>query len=648
MRRPLNLGVIEDRDNLGPWLERLRGGPLAIDTETTGVNWMTDRVGGLCLAARESAVYVCRDALGPAVRWLADEVKRERTLYFHNAKFDLHHLRGTFGLHIRYPVDDSMLASFLLDNRGAPTPSGWFAGNGLKELATAYVDPEAHEAEERLREAVIAAGGRRGKKGDNSYKADVLMAPPRIVGEYGALDAWYTLELGRQFVQRIDHWVQPDDFPPLRSLYDTERWLCLALVDMEARGIRVDPAFFEDWKEKLVVQKAEIKEELIRLAGRDINWNSAPQLRELLYTELEIPVDRWTEGGKKPKKDGTTSPPSPSTDEVALTKLKHPIGAVLLRYREVDKQLGTYAEGLLDAIWPDGKIHCNFKADGARTGRLSCSKPNLQQVPRESGARSGFVPEDGLVLRFADYSQVEMRFAAHMSNDPVLVGGFRDDPNFDTHAATAMKMWGLREQPSKQQRKFAKIMNFAMLYGAGVDKITSQLVSMLTRKEARASVREFGHTLAAGEQPHRALAELLRERYFAEFATIKKAKYVAESDFERRGYTINEFGRLRFMEPREKYKALNSVIQGSAADLAKRGIVNLYRELQRKDGSIALLLQIHDEAVYLSEGDPAVDKRVLELLADHDGFGVPMIADVSGSSKNWQDKLSIDFSEEAA
>src|SRR5690606_24383151 len=133
----------------------------------------------------------------------------------------------------------------------------------------------------------------------------------------------------------------------------------------------------------------------------------------------------------------------PSTDEVSLLNLDHPIGAELLKLRDVDKQLSTYAEGLLNAIWDDGRIHCTFRQTRARARRLACANPNLQQGPREPGARKGFTPDEGLEFRFADYSQVEMRFAAHLSNDPALVDGVLHNPDIDTHAATAKRMYGL-------------------------------------------------------------------------------------------------------------------------------------------------------------------------------------------------------------
>lgn len=631
MRRPRNLGIIEHRELLSPWLERLRPGKLAWDTETTGLNWITDRVGGLCLAAGDTAVYACKDALGPATRWFSDQVRAGRPMVTHHGKFDSHMMRGTFGLYIMRPMDDTMLASFLLDNRGALL-RGKYSGNGLKPLAAAFVDPDAEAAEDRLREAVVKAGGSRKQ---DEWKGDILLAPTDIVGEYGALDAWYTLQLDHQFQLRIDHWPQPPGYPSLRSLYENEKWLTVALVDMEHRGILVDVDFFERWREEGRKRRELVLAELLDIAGEDINWNSTPQLRNLIYNKLGERPTRWTDGGKK-------NNPQPSTDEVALTQLTHPIGQALLRYRGVDKEVTAYGDNLLGHVWADGRIHPNFKQDGARTGRLSCTQPNLQQQARDSGVRRGFIPDPGTVFRFPDYSQMEMRLAAHFANDPVLIHGFKHDPGFDVHAATASKMYSVAK-PSKKQRKSAKIFNFATLFGAGVAKITTQLVALLTMQEAKRALRELDYVPDAGEPAHRSLATLLRQRYFEEFPGIKRAKYTASDEFEEHGYVINAFGRHRFMEENEGYKAFNTVIQGSAADLVKRALVAVYRELQQGEGSLALLLQIHDELVYLSDGDPKTDRRVVELMNDNDNFRVPMISDMSGSSTNWQEKVNIEL-----
>lgn len=639
MRTALNEGIIGHRDDLGRWLERLgTSGMLAVDAEFTGFNWSRDRIGGLCLAAGQTAIYAYGDAMGPAIHWLSDQVKRERMLVFHHAKGDLHQLRGTFGLHVAYPVHDTYTMSFLLDNRGAlgQISRHRLKGDGpheLKSLASVFVDPRARESENDLKEAVITAGGRRGTKDpEKGWKADVLMAPPEIVGRYGLRDAWYTLELGRQFIPRIRCWNQPDEsYPSLWSLYDTERWLTLALRDMEEHGIRVDLDFLENWRRELEIKLKRSRRELAKIAGIEINWNSAPQLQKLIFEDLGVKPERFTKTN------------APSTDEVALLNMDHPIGAALLRYREDDKQHGTYARGLIEAAhrWFDHRIRCTFKQTGARTGRLSCEKPNLQQQTRESGVRRAFIPDEGLEFRFADYSQVEMRFAAHASNDPTLVHGFINDPDFDTHAATARKMYGLRTDPTPQQRKFAKIMNFAMLFGAGEDKVTSQLISMLELPEAKRALREFGHRASPGENPYRSLAQLLRQRYFREFPNVREAKRLEEKRTESRGFAMNVFGRHRYLDEDEVYKAFNTLIQGSAADQAKRGLVKMYRELQMGEGSIKLLLQIHDEVVYLSDGDPVTDRKVLELLNEPGRFRIPVIADMKGSKISWQDKVGV-------
>lgn len=628
MRHPDNLAVLERRDELAPWLERLQRGKLAVDTETTGLTWDRDRVGGISFAAGRTAIYACRNALGGAVEWLHDQVRAQRPLVFHSAKSDLHWLRGTFGLRVPYPVDDTLVQSFLVDNRGAypddrnPKRKG---RHELKALAWYYVDPDARRHEERLHDAIKAAGGR--------GMGDVLMAPRSIVGRYAAYDAWYTLQLDLTMTERIRNWIQPGPYPTLRSLYETERWLVLALRDMEERGIMTDQDFLERWRDKLARRLKRTKRELIEIAGRDINWNSAPQLRELLYEKLRIPIGRLTDGGKSGVR-------MPSTDEVTLKKMSHPIGAALLRFRDDGKQHGTYALGLLAAIKADGAIHPRFKQTGAETGRMSCEDPNLQQQTRESGVRAAFHARKGRVLRFADYSQVEMRFGAHFANEPTLIQGFLDDPDFDTHRATAIKMYGVKE-PTKQQRKFGKIMNFTLIFGGGEDKVTEQLIAMLSVKEAAAGCGDFHYKPAKSESPHRALAQLLRQRYFDELPAMRRAVREESQLAEERGYVMNAHGRHRFLVDEKWYKAFNTKVQGTAGDEAKRGLVAMYRNLELGEGTIALLLQVHDEAIYESDGDPKTDRRVLELLKDETSYKVPIIADVSGSKTTWQAKEKI-------
>ena len=617
MERPRYLNVQKTTDGLDTWLSRLHriGGTLAVDTETSGLNWSVDRVGGISFAAGDTAIYCCKDALGPAAHWLGREIVKQRTLVMQNGKFDMHFLRETFGLNITYPIHDTLIQSFLLDNRGVP-------GHHLKDMAAVYVDPNAHDPKKEMIAALKA------KLGRWATESEMLLAPMKYIGKYAALDAWYTLQLHYQYIRRIHNWPQPPGtYPPLTELYDTERWLQLALRDMEQRGIRVRREFLEKWREELRIKLKKTRKDLIRIAGKEINWNSAPQVGELLFKKLKIPVITRTKAG------------APSTAKFVLKQVTHPIGQALLDYREDSKQYVAYAQNLLESIRADGAIHPDFRQTGARTGRLSCANPNLQQQTRDSSVRKAYIPRKGLVLRFADYSQIEMRFAAILAKEPMMIRGFNSDPDFDTHAATAKVMYHVKK-PTSGQRFQAKTINFTTLFGGGENQVTETLTEMLTVAECIEGLREFRYRVRGSENPFRALAKLIRQRYFAMLPAMLGATKLAEQIAERRGFTTNLFGRHRYLEGNRWYSAFNSEVQGAAADQAKKGIVALYRELQLGTGEIALMLQIHDEAVYESAGDPRTDRRVLELLRN-DSFTVPIIADISGSAVSWQDKVKI-------
>lgn len=627
MERPRKMYQVRGPDGLDEVLARLHHGVLAVDTETTGLDWKKDLVGSINLAAGDTAIFAHGNALKPVVRWLHRQIKNRRKLVFHNAKYDMHLMRETFGLHIPYPVHDTMIMSHLLDNRGAPGRfRGGHGGHKLKLLTKTYVDPSAEEPEKELMRAIKErTGNKKQNKGDWIVLMDT--EDEDLVVKYSALDPWYTLQLYEQFIERIRHWPQPEGYPPLMKLYQTERWLTLCLRDMEERGFKANRPFLEQWQQELAVALRKSRRRLEKLAGKEINWNSTPQLRVLLYEDMGLSTERMN----KKKTDL-------STDKMALVKLPHPIGAELLQYRKLAKQHGTFATGLLNALTANNTLHTNFNQN-VDTGRMSSYDPNLQQEDRTSGVRKAFVPRKGLELRFADYSQVEMRYAVHVAQEEMLIKGFNEDPDFDMHQATAIQMYG-RPDPLPHQRKYAKDMNFATIYGSGEDKTTEMLMERISVKEAVQSCRELGYRPSFAESPHRALAKLLRARYKEVIPRMKKTAREEEQICKRRGFTMTLYGRHRYLDENEAYKAFNTKIQGSAADAAKRGLVNVYREMQLGTGELALLVQVHDEIIYETEGDKRVDRRVLELLSD-DSFSIPIVADMSGSKISWQDKEKI-------
>lgn len=640
--RPDHLYFVRGPDGIDNVFERLNHGILAVDTETSGLDWWFDRVGGICLAAGRTAAFFYQDALRPAAQYVRYQVKKMRELVFHNGKFDMHMMRSTFGIHIDYPVHDTTLSSFLVDNRGVHAFRMFGEKpHGLKQLAQAYLDPNAQDPEKEMKEAIRRRVGT-GVTKDN-YKG---MWPVLIGTEdeylatlYGALDPWYTLKLHELFMERLVNWIQPsrseDPYPSLLSLYENERWLLIALRDMEERGIMMDQPFLEQWRRSLSKNLQTSRDKLHKIAGRHVdvgefNWNSPKQLQDLLFNKLRLKPITATKTGY-------------STAEATLKRLGHPICEALLKYREDEKQHGTYAVGLINAIKPDGAIHTSFNQN-VRTGRMSSRNPNLQQQTRESGVRRAYKPRKGLVLRFADYSQAEMRFAAHSSREPFLVDRFNNDPTFDVHAGTAQRMFGV-QVPTKQQRKFAKIINFTTLYGGGLTQVMEKLIELMTYSECLEGLREFGYRLKPGENAFRALATLIRERYFKMLPAMRKITYARADLAEQREFTINEYGRHRYFDPGDTrwYAAFNSETQGNAVDQAKRGLVKVYRNLQLRDGVVAILLQIHDEMVYESDGDPITDRRVLRLSNELKRFRVPIVAEISGSDTNWQDKKKVEL-----
>lgn len=638
MRGQPEIIVVRTKDGLDDVFARLQKGTLGVDTETSGLKWWKERVGAINLAAGNVAVCAIQDALGPAARYLSHQVKHRRSLAFHNAKFDMHHLRATFGLHIPYIVHDTAVESFLVDNRGA-NAFGWRtkAKHSLKPLSEVYLDPNAQDHEKDM----MAAIKRRGGKDKGDWAILLNTEDEHLFTKYSALDPWYTLELHKQFFRRIIHWTQPSSkYPSLQSVYEREQWMILALRDMEERGICASHKFLDDWRVQLGGQDGRGGElgkcfETLAKAtkgarlARDINWNSVPQVQALLY--------------KRRPDGGLGLGGGPGTDAVTLLNLAHPVGAALIKYRETFKQWSSYANSLLEALTPQGTIHCSFRSSGADTHRTSCAEPNLQQQTRISGVRKAYHPRKGLEFRFADYEQVEMRFAGHFANEPFLINGFNNVPDFDPHKALAVQMFGKLFDPKSQHRKYAKITNFTKLFGGGEGKVTEQLINLVEEQEAIEGCRVMKASIEPGISPWRALARAVIERANTLMPGLPRTIRETAAQAESRGFMMNAFGAHRFFDDGDErwYAAFNTLVQGTAGIKAKEGLVAVYRERQLLHGDLACLLLIHDEIVYETEGDPKTDAAVLELMEDHTSYKVPITADINAGPKNWQDKVKL-------
>ncbi len=374
--------------------------------------------------------------------------------------------------------------------------------------------------------------------------------------------------------------------------YEIEEPLIFLLSKMEERGITIDREYLEhllkDYDKKLSSTTNDIHE----IAGEKFNISSPKQLREILYDKLNL----------KPTKKGKTGP---STDEESLQKLKHlhPIAEQLLRFRELSKIKSTYIEGLLKNISSDGKIHTSFNQAVTQTGRLSCSKPNLQNIPIRSDLgkqiRAVFIPSKGYIFISADYSQIELRILAHLSKDENLIEGFKNDR--DIHRHTASLIFETAEKNvTPEMRSVAKTVNFGIIYGISPYGLSKQL--NISIEEATDFIDAYFKLYPGVKKYIRREIKKARKSNSTE-TLFKRIRYIPEinSDIA----NVSEFG---------ERIAINTPIQGSAADLIKKVMLKTQANLEKEQVGARLLLQIHDELLY--EVKEEESKKAYDIIKD--------------------------------
>ena len=390
--------------------------------------------------------------------------------------------------------------------------------------------------------------------------------------------------------------------------HDMELPLVGVLARMEVAGIAVDRPYLESLGQSLREQLAILEGEIHAAAGEPFNINSTLQLRKVLFEDLELPILKKTSKG------------APSTDATVLAKLEeaHPIVASLLRYRELDKLRGTYVDGYLPLIQPDGRIHAHFNQIAATTGRLSSDRPNMQNIPvrSETGLtiRRAFVPRPGWSFIVADYSQIELRILAHLSEDPGLLQAF--GAGEDIHTATAARVFGFTaDLVTAEMRRRAKVINFGLLYGMEAFGLADRLE--ISREEA---------------QEH-------MDAYFEQFPDVRAFMQSIVADAKRTGYTTTLFGRRRYLSELSsdnfrirqmgERMALNAPVQGSAADVIKLAMIELDQRLEGIDAT--MLLQIHDELVLEASSEmlDEVTATVVEVMEGVASLAVPLTVDVA-------------------
>ena len=403
----------------------------------------------------------------------------------------------------------------------------------------------------------------------------------------------------------------------MQDLFESiEMPLLPVLVGMERAGIAIDDGFFSDMSQRLGTELSAIEREIHAIAGRELNLNSTPQLREVLFGDLELPVLKRTKTG-------------PSTDASVLEELAamgHQVPRLLIEYRQLEKLRSTYVDALPRLVnRRTGRIHTSFNQAVAATGRLSSSDPNLQNIPirTELGreVRKGFVAREGHVFYAADYSQVELRILAHFSGDPAFVTAFTT--GVDVHKQTASVIFEVGiDAVTAEMRAQAKTINFATLYGQGDFSLARSLG--IERAEAKEFIENYFQRFSGVRSFLDEQVAQAKERGYVETLSGRR-RYVPE--LQSKNWNIRQFG---------ERVAQNTPIQGTAADLIKLAMIRVDESLRDVGSGARLLLQVHDELLFEVPVDQVDALRPLVVGAMEGAMelAVPLAVD-DGVGPNW-------------
>jgi DNA polymerase-1 len=445
-------------------------------------------------------------------------------------------------------------------------------------------------------------------KGKQELPYDVV--PISCARDYSCEDADVTWQLEQRFRPQLEA-------QQIHELFrNVEMPLVSVLADLEWTGVEIDIPWFASLKERFARERQRVEREIYASAGGEFNINSNPQLREVLFERLKLPILKKTSTG-------------PSTDVTVLQELAeagHELPVLLMEYRELSKLESTYIDALPLAVNPHtGRVHTSFNQTVAATGRLSSTEPNLQNIPirRELGRdiRRGFIPRKGWMFLAADYSQIELRLLAHLSGDPAFVHAFQSGG--DIHRQTAALIFDVPlEQVTSEMRGRAKTINFATIYGQGAHALSRQL--KISHAEAKEFIERYFERFRRVREYLDSMVDYAREHGYVE-TIFKRRRYVPE--LRDRNFSIRAFG---------ERTAANSPIQGSAADLIKIAMIRIHERLRGERLSSRMLLQVHDELVFEVPGPEAevVTQLVRTEMESAATLSVPLVVDV-GTGKNW-------------
>ena len=567
----------------------------AFDTETDGIDPLTAGLVGMSFAVKENEAWYVpvpadkEEATKVVAHFSPALQNRKSQKIGQNIKFDIIVLRK-YGVRVAGPLFDTMIAHYLLNPE---------LRHGMDYLAETYLKYKPVPISQLI-----------GPKGKNQLcMRDVPLAQ---IAEYAAEDADVTLKLKNFFAPELKK-------AGIESLFfDIEMPLIYVLVEMEVTGVKLDTVALKQSSEELTAALNNLEKEIYELAGVKFNINSSKQVGEVLFEHLKI-----EEKAKKTK----TGSYSTSEDILEKMRSKHPVVGKLLEYRGLKKLLSTYIDALPELINPEtGKIHTSFNQTVTATGRLSSTNPNLQNIPirDELGReiRKAFIPDNEDCTFFsADYSQIELRIMAHLSQDEHMIEAFRSGA--DIHSATAAKIYGIPvEEVTGDMRRKAKTANFGIIYGISIFGLAERL--NIPRAESKELIEGYFKSYPG-----------IRD-YMDESIRIAKEKGYVETIFKRKRYLPDINSHNAIVRGYAERNAINAPIQGSAADIIKVAMVRIYNRFEEEGLKSKMILQVHDELNFnvCQDEQEKVRQIVLEEMENAIQLQVPLIADC-GEGKNW-------------
>ena len=587
--------LVNSSDKLGELVDELSAvKTICFDTETTSTDAMIADLMGVALTSESGkGWYIACNSDGLSTEQVTSALRPfledpERLKVAHHYKYD-YLVMKRHGIEVKGEIFDTMLAAYLIDSGQR---------FGMDELAKTYLGYEPVSIESLI--------GKKGKKQKN-----IKDIPVEEVSPYACEDADVTYRLYEVLEPKLK------ELGVMELASDIEFPLSHVLAEMEWDGIMLDAKILSGLSEQMKTEMAELKQQIFEKSGEEFNINSTQQLGEILFKKLKLPSQKKTSTGQ----------PSTSEDVLARLAVEYDIAQLILDYRKLNKLRSTYVDALPKLIHPEtGRIHTSFNQHVTATGRLSSSDPNLQNIPvrseRGREVRKAFVADSQKKLIAADYSQIELRVIAHISGDEAMIAAFNNDE--DIHARTAKEIFGLAsvDEVDREYRRKAKEVNFGIPYGVSAFGLAQRLG--IGRNEGREII----------------------EAYFERFPKIKEYIDLKVEFARENGYVTTLAGRRRTIpDINSKNRnvrgfaertAINTPIQGTAADLIKIAMINVFNSLQENNLETRMLLQVHDELIFEAP-DGELEKAgplITEAMEGAMQLNVPLRVEL-GIADNW-------------